>query len=234
VTIAPGNFNAPDADCQGIVTDAIAYLKLAALLDSQAVNINCGLPLDGNRSAFPGHALRQAAGLKRVAQEAARFGLQLNIEAPHRNGLCRTLDDAEFLLDAIDEPNVKFLLDVTHVQAGASRPDAAVARFGSRIGHVHLRDGIEEDIFHLPGTGTVDFRSFFAALLDQGYDGFCALELEGVGETLQELRGSLRRATDFLLSQTVADFGLSRAVPPALILDPGGVAPAAVIPCPPA
>jgi sugar phosphate isomerase/epimerase len=207
ITISPGNFNAPGVDAHGIVTDAIAYLKLAALLDSQAVNINCGQVLEGDRSGFAHHARLQAAGLKRIAQEAARFGLRLNVEAPHRNGLCRTLDEAEFLLAAIDEPNVEFLLDVTHVQAGGSTPDDAVRRFGGRIGHVHLRDGIGEDIFHLPGEGTIDFRRFFAALVEDGYQRHCAVELEGVGETLPERREALHRATEFLLAQAEVVLG---------------------------
>jgi sugar phosphate isomerase/epimerase len=207
ITIAPGNFNAPGVDAHGIVTDAITYLKLAALLDSQAVNINCGLTLEGDRSDFASHALLQAAGLKRIAQEAARFGLRLNVEAPHRNGLCRTLDEAEFLLAAIDEPNVEFLLDVTHVQAGGSTPHEAVRRFSGRIGHVHLRDGIGEDIFHLPGEGTIDFRRFFAALLASGYQRLCAVELEGVGETLPERRESLRRTLEFLTTQAEVNLG---------------------------
>jgi sugar phosphate isomerase/epimerase len=214
VTIVPGHFNSLEVDFNGIVTDAIAYLKLAALLDSQAVNINCGLPLDEDRSAFASHARVQAAGLKRIAQEAARFGLLLNVEAPHRNGLCRTLDEAEFLLQAIDEPNVRMLLDVTHVQAGGDSPEEAVRRFAGRIGHVHLRDGVGEDIFHLPGEGTIDFHSFFDALLASGYQRYCAVELEGVAETLPERRQSLHQATGFLQTQAEVDFGPWAGVTP--------------------
>jgi sugar phosphate isomerase/epimerase len=104
------------------------------------------------------------------------------------------------LLDAIDEPAVSHLLDVSHVHAGGGRATDAVAAFGRRIGHVHLRDARGDDIFHLPGDGEVDFRAFFAALDHSGYDGACAIELEGRAETLDERRSALARSRDRLLA----------------------------------
>jgi sugar phosphate isomerase/epimerase len=207
VTAVPGNFNAPDADFQLLVQAGRANLKLAALLGAEGLNVNCGLPI-ADRSDFRAHATREAKGLKRIAQDAAEMGLRLNVEAPHRNGLCRTLDEAQWLLEAIDEANAHFLLDVTHVQAGGATPADAVQRLAGRIGHVHLRDGKGEDIFFVPGDGTIDFRAFFQALERSGYEGYCAFELEGVGETISERRASLKRAIQFTLSQTSAVMGL--------------------------
>lgn len=210
VTAAPGHFNAPEADFQLIVQAGRANLKLAALLGAEGLNVNCGLPIV-DRSAFRAHATQAAKGLKRIAQDAAEMGLRLNIEAPHRNGLCRTLDEAQWLMDAIDEENANFLLDVTHVQAGGATPAEAVHAMAGRIGHVHLRDGKGEDIFFVPGDGEIDFRAFFQALEESGYAGHCAFELEGVGETMAERRTSLERALQFVLSQTDAVRGLRAA-----------------------
>jgi sugar phosphate isomerase/epimerase len=207
VTAVPGHFNAPEADFQLIAQAGRANLKLAALLGAEGLNVNCGLPI-ADRSAFRGHATQVAKGLKRIAQDAAEMGLRLNIEAPHRNGLCRTLDEAQWLMEAIDEENVHFLLDVTHVQAGGATPAEAVHAMAGRIGHVHLRDGRGEDIFFVPGDGEIDFRAFFQALEESGYQGHCAFELEGVGETMAERRASLERALQFVLSQTDAVTGL--------------------------
>ncbi len=206
VTAVPGHFNAPDADFQLIVQAGRANLKLAALLGAEGLNVNCGLPIT-DRSAFRTHATRAAEGLKRIAQDAAEMGLRLNVEAPHRNGLCRTLDEAQWLMDAIDEENAHFLLDVTHIQAGGATPAEAVPAMAGRIGHVHLRDGKGEDIFFVPGDGAIDFRAFFQALEHSSYAGHCAFELEGVGETLAERRASLERALQFTLSQTGAVTG---------------------------
>ncbi len=210
VTAVPGNFNAPEADFQFIVQAGRANLKLAALLGAEGLNVNCGLPIT-DRTQFREHAAHEAQGLKRIAQDAAEMGLRLNVEAPHRNGLCRTLDEARWLLEAIGEDNVHFLLDVTHVQAGGATPAEAVQALAGRIGHVHLRDGRGEDIFYVPGDGEIDFRAFFAALERAEYAGYAAFELEGVGETLAERRASLGRALRFTLAQTGAVNGLGAA-----------------------
>jgi sugar phosphate isomerase/epimerase len=208
LTVVPGSFDAPDADADAIVHNAGIFLEVATELGISAVNVNCGLPIQ-DRSRFREHAVRQARGLGRIARLAAGSGITLNVEAPHRNGLCRTLDEAFFLVDAVGEDNVRFLLDTTHVLAGGASPVDAVARFGSRLGCVHLRDGRGEFIFLVPGEGEIDFGAFFAALEKSGYAGPCALELEGHGETVEERRGGVARALRYLLTQGATFTGLA-------------------------
>jgi sugar phosphate isomerase/epimerase len=192
VTAVPGYFNGPDVNVQLVLHAAVANLKLAALLNACSLNVNGGLPID-DRSKFIENALPVASGLKRMAQEAARFGLNLNVEVPHRNGLCRTLEEAEFVLDRIAENNVYMLLDVTHVQAGNAHLDDAVRRFAGRIGHVRLRHTGGENILLPPGDGDIQLRPFFAALKQSGYQNYCALEFES-GNSLAERRQNLQRA----------------------------------------
>lgn len=200
VTAVPGHFNAPGAEEGAIVRAARSYLKLAALVGAPSLNLHCGAPI-GDRHEFHTHALAQARGLKRIAQEAADLHLSINVEAPHRNGLCRSLEEATVLLDRINEPNVNFLLDVTHVQAGGAHPAEAVHAFGDRLGHIHLRDGKGEEIFFVPGEGDIDFAAFFAALEQAGYNGYCAIELEGYADTLEERRRGVASALTFLRSE---------------------------------
>ncbi len=206
-TSVPGHFNAPNADFDRIVSAGRANVRLAWELGAAAVNLHCGMPID-DRRWFREHCAAQARGLKKIARYAADLGLRINLEAPHRNGLCRTLDEAEILMGEIDEENVDFLLDVTHVQAARVRPEDAVRRFADRIGHVHLRDGKGQNIFLTPGDGDINFRAVFAALDRFDYSGWCALELEGPAESLEERRGCLHRALAFLLDQTEVAAGL--------------------------
>jgi len=195
VTAAPGHFNAAGADREAILEAAEAHLRLAVELGAQILSVHCGQPI-ADRSQFREHAAAQARGLKRMAQRAAAVGVRLAIEAPHGNGLARTLDEAEFLLSGIGERNAWYLVDAAHVRAGGARPEEAVRRFGERVLHVHLRDG-KKDGAHAPDDGPSAFRPFLAALDRIGYGGHCALELEDdAGETLDERRAAVRRALE--------------------------------------
>ncbi len=209
LTAVPGHFNAPGADFDSIVAAGRANVDLAAEFGAPAVNLHAGMPIE-NRDEFLDQAKRQARGQKAIAEYAAGKGLRINLEAPHRNGLTRTIAEAEYLVEEIGEDNVDFLLDVTHVQAGGARPHDAVRRWRGRIGYVHLRDGKGEDIFFVPGDGDIDFAALLAALEEIRYAGWCALELETPREALEDRRTDLRRALHYL--QTKAGMKVSEGL----------------------
>lgn len=183
VTAAPGNFNAPTDSSEFIVQSALAHLKLAAQLGCEGLNIPC----EGSVAApgqFEAEAVVQANGLKRIAREAGHLGLNLNVLAPHRDGLCRNLEEARFLLEQINEDNVRLVLDVAPLQSAGVTPAEAVRALAGRIGHVRLRD-----------CAGLDLSAFFEALERAGYDGYCALEPDldaGLPGAQRRLRQSLR------------------------------------------
>lgn len=209
LTTNPGQFNAPEADAGDIIEHARAYLRLAARVGAKTVNLPCGQRIE-DQSHFRVHAERQAAGIKEIALAASDLGIRLTIEAPHQNGLVRTLDEAHFLMERIDEDHVDFLLDVGHVHAAGFSPPEAVHAFGGKIGHVHVKDGKGQDIFRVPGEGEIDFAAFFSELQQVGYHGYCALELDGQGESVSERRQAVERALRFLESQNVELVGWER------------------------
>jgi len=207
VTTVPGDFNRPGVDPAMILRRAQSYLKLAQHLGVPGLSLHCGVAIE-NRLEFRQHAVRQAQGLKKIAQMADGMGLRLALEAPHRNSLCQTVDEAEFLLEEIGEENVDILLDTSHLVAARVKPEDAVRRFAERIGHVHLRDAKGPDIFLTPGDGEVNFQRFFEALDEVDYSGWCAVELETRSEELDSRRRELRRAVDFLLEQADVASGI--------------------------
>jgi sugar phosphate isomerase/epimerase len=171
VTAAPGNFNSPSDRFEFIVQSALAHLKLAAQLSGEGLNVTCGVPAVG-RERFRAEALVQAQGLKQIAREAAQLGLHVNVWAPHRDGLCRNLDEARFLLEQINEDNVRLLLDLAQLQSAGVTPAEAVRALAGRIGHVRLAD-----------CAGVELPAFFEGLERAGFDGYCALE-PNLGEDL--------------------------------------------------
>jgi sugar phosphate isomerase/epimerase len=205
LTAVPGPFNQPGSNLEDIVAAGVANARLARRLGATRMVVNAGLPIGDlqDRRGFRPHADRVIAGLARIARRVGDLGLRLTVEVPHRNGLCRTLSEAAYVLEALPPDSVDVLLDVTHVQSSGSSPEDALGFFGHRVRHVHLRDGRGENIFLVPGEGDVDFARFLRALSIGRFDGLCALELEGHGESLPERRAGMKRALDHLRTVSV-------------------------------
>jgi len=89
-----------------------------------------------------------------------------------------------FLIDRLDNPAQKVNLDPSHgVLYGNLDVGWVVRQWGEKIAHVHLKDavGIPEVgrfIFPLLGEGNVNWKAFFAALEEIGYEGYCSVEFE--------------------------------------------------------
>ena len=76
-------------------------------------------------------------------------------------------------------------LDPSHFVVSGNDPVWAAQMLGDRVRHVHVKDAFgkpgalgETFIFPFLGEGVVDWRNFFAALRDSGYDGYLSLEFE--------------------------------------------------------
>jgi sugar phosphate isomerase/epimerase len=188
VTAAPGNFNSPLDNFEFIIQSALAHLKLAAQLACEGLNVACGIPA-ADRRQFSEQARIQAKGLKLIAQEAMQLGLNLNVWAPHGEGLCRNVADARFLMEQIDEQNVRLLLDVAQVQSIHISLIEAVRGLAGCIGHVRF-----------PDSSAICPDEFFQELDRTGYHGYCALEMD-IGEDIIEARKCLRRSLRVLLER---------------------------------
>jgi len=89
------------------------------------------------------------------------------------------------LLDHFESKNLAVNLDPSHLVLYGNDPAWAVSRLGSRIRHVHVKDGIgrpgilgEDFAFPFLGEGAVDWRAFFVALRKAEYSGYLSLEFE--------------------------------------------------------
>jgi sugar phosphate isomerase/epimerase len=69
-------------------------------------------------------------------------------------------------------------LDTSHVLNGGGTIEQALARYGPRVRHVHLRDYRDGSVFVTPGDGIIDFAEVFAGLAALGYRGGFSAELE--------------------------------------------------------
>lgn len=95
-----------------------------------------------------------------------------------------TLDDAVALQDAFDG-RPRLLVDTYHATVLGLDPADWVHAHATRIGHVHIADHPGR---HEPGTGTVDFPRFLAALGAAGYAGAIGFEYLPARDTADSVR----------------------------------------------
>ncbi len=125
-----------------------------------------------------------AAGLIRVAEEADRLGLRVNLEN-HTKAF--TWDDFDFamrgdvflrVVDALGGAPVGVQYDVANPLVAEEDPLALLERVKARVGYVHLNDVRRAGAFEFVpvGSGIAPVREALARLRAAGYDGWIGIE----------------------------------------------------------
>ena len=102
----------------------------------------------------------------------------------------------QYLSNHYNSDNLGVNLDPSHdVLYGNNDMHFLVKSWGKKIFHVHLKDavGVPEPgkyLFPLIGEGNVNFKAFFDALKEIGYDGVCSVEFESWAYRANTLCGS--------------------------------------------
>jgi len=146
-----------------------------------------GGPLTGNPLVFAGRPPRPVdeherlarkarciAGLHEAGDHAAAAGVTLAVEPLNRfeSDVLSTTRQAVELLDALEHPAVKMMLDTFHMHMEEASIAEAILLAGSRIVHFQAN----ENHRGFPGTGMTDWVGVFRALHQAGYRGPVSLE----------------------------------------------------------
>jgi sugar phosphate isomerase/epimerase len=104
---------------------------------------------------------------------AAGLGQLVVIEPLNRaeSNIINLVSDATRLARKVDHPNVKVLADFWHV-GEEKEPLSDIVDAGPLLKHVHVADSRR----WYPGSGSYDYKAFFHALKDAGYDERISLE----------------------------------------------------------
>jgi inosose dehydratase len=150
---------------------------------------------DAEWGLFAGRAERIAAAVR------DRTGLRTAFH-PHCGGYVETPAEIEALMSRTEPPLLGLCLDTGHLTYAGGEPVAAIARYGDRIWHVHLKDcdpavagkarveewdyhkAVRNGIFCELGRGSVPFRRVCDALDALNYRGWMVVEqdvLPGLG-----------------------------------------------------
>ena len=117
---------------------------------------------------------RAVSGLSKAARLAGERGVTLAIEPLNRfeTDLVNTAEQAVRLINDIGHPAAGVHLDTFHMNIEEKDFRAAVQTAGKKLAHVHAC----ENDRGAPGSGVVNWNSFFAGLKDVGYKGDLVIE----------------------------------------------------------
>ncbi len=173
-------------------TEIIKAVRAAAAMGMRHV-----ITTEGDPKTEAGHnlsrderifAIRHA--LTEPIRVAADFGVTILLE-PH-GPVTGRIEGMEAILQACGNPaNLGVNLDTGNIWLGGSDPIAFVRHFGSKVQHVHWKDlpaemdarrgtvfGTGMAVIAL-GTGAIDIKGIYEALIDVGFDGHTTLEIAG-------------------------------------------------------
>ncbi len=115
-----------------------------------------------------------AAGLREAAAYAEDKGVLLVYEPLNRyeTAFCSRVRDVAALVDAVDSPSFRMLIDVFHANIEEVSLTDAVETAGHRLAYVHAIDSHRGT----PGTGHLNWSELKSALEGIGYDGPLVME----------------------------------------------------------
>ena len=96
----------------------------------------------------------------------------------------RTTEQAERIIEAVGQPNLKLQFDVYHTQISEGDLITRLNRLAPLIGHIQIA-GVPGR--HEPDIGEVAYDRLFPVIDAIGYDGFVGLEYRPAGETVAGL-----------------------------------------------
>jgi len=127
--------------------------------------------------------------LERIGELGAAAGVtfcveNLNTIVDHPGVPLARAKDTLALIEGVDHPNVKMMLDLYHAQIGEGNLVELVRRCGPAIGEIQVADvpGRCE-----PGTGEIHYPAIATALRDMGYRGPIGLEAWASGDSEEAL-----------------------------------------------
>jgi len=137
---------------------------------------------------------RVVDALQELSDRAAEHGLTIGIENEHACNIATAHDTAR-VLAAVDPENLKVVWDPANAYVSGEEPFPNGYRVleSKRIAHVHAKDCTLEG--HKPiwgplGEGAIDWKGQFAALKQDGYNGYIHLETHWPGPGGNKLEGS--------------------------------------------
>lgn len=130
---------------------------------------------------------RAVTNLQKVSKRAGEFGLEIAIETLNRfeTDLINTAEELMQLINDIDEPQAKAILDGFHMNIEEPDIEAAIRRTGDKLIHVQ----VSENYRGTPGTGQTNWAAWKRGLEAINYSG--TISIESFTPNVKELAGAV-------------------------------------------
>jgi D-psicose/D-tagatose/L-ribulose 3-epimerase len=130
---------------------------------------------------------RAVSNLRKVCRRAGEFGLDLAIETLNRfeTDLINTSEDLMRLIEDINEPQAKAVLDGFHLNIEEPDLESAIRRVGDKLIHVQ----VSENYRGTPGTGQTNWAAWKRGLEAINYRG--TISIESFTPQVKELAGAV-------------------------------------------
>jgi hydroxypyruvate isomerase len=178
------------ATADDVVRTAELSVKAAETLGVTRLNLHTAELVDGNaaRPRFRTDGKMWATALRtleRIGELGAAAGVtfcveNLNTIVDHPGVPLARAKDTLALVEGVDHPNVKMMLDLYHAQIGEGNLIELVRRSGDAIGEIQVADvpGRCE-----PGTGEINYPAIAKALRDISFSGTVGMEAWASGDS---------------------------------------------------
>lgn len=113
-------------------------------------------------------------GMRVLAEEAAKYGVQMNLECLNRfeNHIINTAQEGVDFVQEVGLDNVWVMLDTFHMNIEETSITEAIRIAGKRLGHFHTGECNRM----VPGKGRMPWREIGEALREIGYDKYIVME----------------------------------------------------------
>ena len=134
--------------------------------------------------------------LNELGRTARSAGVEMAYH-PHLGTLVSTPRQIADAMDATDSEVVKLALDTAHLAEGNADPLSMLQQYVDRVVHVHLKDLLQGNFAEL-GEGSLPLVSFCHVLEENGYEGWCIVELDSSEDPVASARINARFIRDQL------------------------------------
>ena len=145
------------------------------------------------------------AGINLLLPMIEDLDIKIALE-PHYQSRFHDTDDFGYIFERVNHPKVGITVDTGHFHSAGVDTKALIRKYRSKIFNIHLKDHVGTQSVSI-GEGEIDLKGIFSVLMEIGYSGALALEIEP--EDTENLPAYVRASHSYitgLLDELGADY----------------------------